>query len=134
MLTDKLKNHFLSMYFIALSDHSFSKTEMDMILKIGEEKGISKNDFEKIIATPQSIPYKIPENTIEKIEFLFDFARIIWADGIVEDSERDCLIEFCKKFDFEESAVELTQWLLEIAQEPLTQEELSAQIKILLEE
>jgi len=133
MLTEELKSHFLNMYLIAMSDNEFDEKEMQTILKIGEDKGITKEEFEKIIINPTKIEFKIPDDTIKKIEYLFDFAKIIWADGKVDDNERISLQNFCEKFDFDkETASELTEWLLQIAKNDITHEQLHTEIDKLL--
>jgi len=133
MLTEELKRHFLNMYLIAMSDNEFDEKEMETILKIVEDKGISKQEFEKIIIDPTSVSFKIPDDTIKKIEYLFDFAKIIWADGKIEDNERATLLNFCQKFDFDEdTASELTEWLLQIAKNELTHDQLHSEIDKLL--
>ena len=121
------------MYLIAMSDNEFDEKEMQTILKIGEDKGITKEEFEKIIINPTKIEFKIPDDTIKKIEYLFDFAKIIWADGKVDDNERISLQNFCEKFDFDkETASELTEWLLQIAKNDITHEQLHTEIDKLL--
>ena len=133
MLTEELKSHFLNMYLVALSDNEFDEAEMRAIIKIGEDKGISKEEFHKIIIDPTVVPFKIPEDTIKKIEYLFDFAKIIWADGKVDKNERRTLQEFCCKFGFEkEVADELTEWLLEIAKDDISHIDLKVKIDELI--
>ncbi|WP_158838324.1 hypothetical protein [Polaribacter sp. L3A8] len=58
MINTDLKGHFLNLYMIALSDNNFDEKELETILKIGEEKGISKEEFEKIIINPILAPNK----------------------------------------------------------------------------
>jgi len=133
MLTEKLKSHFLNMYLIALSDSDFVEDEMKEILKIGADKGITEEEFHQIIMNPINVSFQIPNDTIEKIEYLFDFAKIIWADGKVDEYEKRSLFNFCKKFDFDEDvAKELTEWLLKIAEEDITHEQLHIEIDKLL--
>ena len=133
MLTEELKSHFLNMYLIAMSDNEFDEKEMQTILKIGEDKGITKEEFEQIIINPTKVEFKIPDDTIKKIEYLFDFAKIIWADEKVDDNERISLQNFCEKFDFDkETAIELTEWLLQIAKDDITHEQLHTEIDKLL--
>jgi len=133
MLTKELKSHFLNMYLIAMSDNDFDEKEMQTILKIGEDKGITKEEFEKIIINPVEVEFKIPDDIIKRIEYLFDFAKIVWADGKVDDNERLALINFCEKFSFDkETALELTEWLLQIAKNDITYEQLYTEIDNLL--
>ena len=133
MLTEELKSHFLNMYLIAMSDNEFDEKEMQTILKIGEDKGITKEEFEQIIINTTEVEFKIPDDTIKKIEYLFDFAKIIWADGKVDKNERTSLQNFCEKFDFDkETALELTEWLLQIAKNDITHIQLHTEIDNLL--
>jgi len=133
MIAKELKSHFLNMYLIALSDYEFDKKEVDEILKIGEKHGVSKSEFEKIILNPAEINFEIPQNLKKKIEYLYDYARIIWADGIIQDDETKSLYNFCLKFGFEnEIAIELTDWLIIQAKKDLSHIELSDEIDKLI--
>jgi len=133
MVTKELKSHFLNMYLIALSDYDFDKTELNEIFKIGERYGVNKNEFEKIILNPTEINFKIPNNINKRIEYLYDYARIIWADRIIKPEEEKSLLNFCFKFGFEnEIAKELTEWLLIQAKKDLSHDELQIEINNLL--
>jgi len=132
-LTDELKSHFLNMYLIAMSDSDFDENEMNTIIEIGISKGISQQEFEKFIINPANISFKIPENVTQKLEYLFDFAKIIWADGKIDKNERIALNEFCQKFGFDtEASGELTEWLLEIANKDISHTQLHQEIEKLL--
>jgi len=132
-LTDELKSHFLNMYLIAMSDSDFDENEMKTIIEIGISKGITQQEFEKFIINPANITFKIPKHITQKMEYLHDFARIIWADGKVDKNERITLNEFCLKFGFDtEASVELTEWLLEIAKKNLSHDQLHHEIDKLL--
>lgn len=133
MISVELKTHLLNMYLIAMSDSEFAESEMLTILDIIEKKGISKEEFEKIIINPTNIPFAVPEDTVMKIEYLFDFARIIWADGVIDKNEKIALKGYCVKFGFEdEAASELTEWLLKLSKNNLSKEQLHSEITKLL--
>ena len=133
MISVDLKNHLLNMYLIAMSDSEFAESEMLMILDIIEKKGISKEEFERIIINPTNIPFAVPEDTVMKIEYLFDFARIIWADGIIVENEKIALTNYCVKFGFEgEAAEQLAEWLLELSKNSLSKDQLHEEITKLL--
>jgi hypothetical protein len=133
MIAKELKSHFLNMYLIALSDYDFDKKEIDEILKIGEKHGVSESEFEKIILNPEEINFEIPQNLKKKIEYLYDYARIIWADGVIQDNETKSLYNFCLKFGFEnEIATELTDWLIIQAKKDLSHIEFSDEIDKLI--
>lgn len=133
MISEELKTHLLNMYLIAMSDSEFAESEMITILDIIQKKGISKEEFEKIIINPTNIPFTVPEDVVLKIEYLFDFAKIIWADGVIDKNERIALIDYCVKFGFEqEAAVELAEWLLELSKNEISKEELYTEISNLI--
>ena len=130
MIDKKLKGHFLNLYMLALSDNNFDEKELEIILQIGEEKGISRNDFEEIIINPTSVEIKYPNGFIEKIRLLYDFTRVIWADNKVEKDEKDAFLKFCNKFGFEEQeSEELFEWLLDLAKKGITMSQLDNEIK-----
>ena len=82
---------------------------------------------------PVDTYFRVPTDTDRKIEYLYDFARIIWADGKVDDEERRVLKKYCVIFGFEvDSASELSDWLLENAKENISHKELITKIKNLL--
>jgi len=128
-----LKGHFLNLYMIALSDNNFDEKELEVILKIGEEKGISAKEFEEIILNPTSIKIKVPEDFESKLRLLFDFARVIWSDGKIEEDERLAFLKFSDKFGFkDEEGVELFNWLIELAKNNCTTDGLEIEINKLL--
>jgi len=115
-INDDLKSHFLNLYSIALSDCQIDTTELDMLFKFGEERGVSKEDIEKLILNPNKVNFVIPEDTLKKVEYLYDFARIIWADKKVDPFEETTLIKFCIKFGFDENnAKNIADFLIEEA-------------------
>jgi DnaJ-domain-containing protein 1 len=129
MINTDLKGHFLNLYMIALSDNNFDEKELETILKIGEEKGISKEEFEKIIINPTSVNIQIPTDFISKINLLYDFARVIWSDGKIEEDEKISFMKYCEKFGFDiEESEELFEWLIGFAKNNLTVQELEKEI------
>jgi len=128
-MNENLKGHFLNLYMIALSDNSFDEKELETILKIGEEKGISQDEFEKIIINPTSINIEVPTEFIDKIKLLYDFARVIWSDGKIEDDEEVSFMKYCNNFGFQkEESQELFDWLIGFAKKNTTSSELEKEI------
>ncbi|MGO2103748.1 MAG: hypothetical protein ACTH3E_11970 [Psychroflexus halocasei] len=130
MIDNKLKGHFLNLYMLALSDNDFDEKELETILQIGEEKGISQSDFEEIIINPTSTEIQYPTGFIDKIRLLYDFTRVIWADNKVENDEKDSFLKFCNKFGFEkQESEELFEWLLDLAKKEISANQLDNEIK-----
>lgn len=130
MFNDEIKGHFLNLYLMALSDNNFDDKELQTILEIGEEKGISRKEFEDIIINPSSIEIQYPEDFIQKIKLLYDFTRVIWADKKIEDDEKTTFLKFCNRFGFQDNeSEELFVWLMDLAKNDVPASQIEQEIK-----
>ena len=116
MINDSLKSHFLNLYSMALTDTHVDTKELELLYSLGVERGISTQDLQELLLNPQSVTLQIPEPVEEKVEYLYDFARMAAADGKIDEYERIALVKFCRKFGFEEDNLEsITDFLLDEA-------------------
>lgn len=104
-MTDNLQSHFLNLYAMALSDTQIDTVELEALYKIGQEKGIEKAEIDQVLLNPDKVKFTFPDNLNEKITYLYDFAKIILADGVVDKNERSTLELFCNRFGFEEENI-----------------------------
>lgn len=124
-LTNELKSHFLNLYHLALSNSEIDVLELEMLYRIGEEHGVSPTQIQEIVLRPDMVRFSFPETDIEKVKCLYDFARIVWADGIVHLEQRSLFYKFCSKFGFEEDNIPMiVQFLLDEAEKGTSTEEL----------
>ena len=124
-LETTLKGHFLNLYHMALSDAEVDTTELEMLYKIGEEKGVSRIEIDEVVIRPDTIKFSPPESVLEKIESLYDFARIAWADGKIDENEERVLTMFCTKFGFEkENVPTIVKFLLDEAQKETSKQDI----------
>ena len=120
----QLKSHFLRLYQIALSDENFNHLEMQLLYKFAEDRNISALELDKIL-TGSIGEITIPETLEERIEYLYDFALMIWADQKITEDESNTLKKYCRKFEFLDENVEaLSNYLLESAQQNKPTEEI----------
>lgn len=113
-IESSLKSHFLNLYSIALSNFEIDINELEMLYKLGEERGINPEEINKIILSAND--FVIPTIISEKIIYLYDFARMIWADNKVDEFERNALVKFIKVFGFvEENAADIANFLIDEA-------------------
>lgn len=125
----ELKAQFLRLYQIAVSDGEFDPIEWKMLYQFGEERNIPKEELDKILLTTTG-KLVTPESTEEKIEYLYDFARMAWADGEVTEDERTIIQKFAVSFGFlEENVVELTEYLLEAAKDKKAKTDIINELK-----
>ena len=129
MITLELKSHFLRLYQMALSDDRFDVLELQMLYHFADERGIPKEELDKLFLNPVNTDLIVPENLTTKIEYLYDLTRIIWADEKVTDDELNMLRKYCRKFDFiEENINDLSDYLIDCVQKNIQKEEIISQL------
>ncbi|CAM4039497.1 hypothetical protein FLSI110296_10530 [Flavobacterium sinopsychrotolerans] len=128
-MTIQLKSHFLRLYQMALTDDQFDVLELQMLYHFADERGIPKEELDKLFLNPINTELSIPENLDTRIEYLYDFARIIWADEKVTDDELNMLKKYCRKFNFlDENINELTGYLIDCVKKGISKEEIINQL------
>lgn len=125
-MTSELHTHFLNLYSMALADSKFDEKEIAILYRLGEEKGIPRETIDAMLLSPPlSEQLDLPNTLGEKIEYLYDYAKMILADGLVHDDEINTLEKFCIKFQFEEENVPaIAQLLIEAARNDISKNEL----------
>ena len=128
-MTLELKSHFLRLYQMALSDDQFDVLELQMLYHFADERGIPKEELDKLFLNPINTELSIPENLNTRIEYLYDFAKIIWADEKITDDELNMLKKYCRKFNFlDENINELTSYLIDCVMKGISKEEIIKQL------
>ena len=129
MITLELKSHFLRLYQMALSDDQFNVLELQMLYHFADERGIPKEELDKLFLNPVNVEFTVPEALNTKIEYLYDRTRIIWADEKITDDELNMLRKYCRKFDFvEENINDLSDYLINCVQKNIGKEEIISQL------
>jgi hypothetical protein len=129
MITLELKSHFLRLYQMALSDDQFDVLELQMLYHFADERGIPKEELDKLFLNPVNTELIVPESLNTKIEYLYDLTRIIWADEKITDDELNMLRKYCRKFDFvEENINDLSDYLIDCVQKNIGKEEIISQL------
>lgn len=100
-----LKTHFLNLYSMALADSSFTESELATFYQTADRHNISKAEVDQIILNPATVHFTVPGTIDEKIEYLYDYAKMIVSDGVIEDSEVAAFEKFCRKFEFQEENI-----------------------------
>jgi hypothetical protein len=125
-----LQSHFLNLYSMALSDLQIDTAELEIIYNIGQKKGVEKNAIDEVILNPDKVIFTPPNSLEEKILYLYDFAKIIISDGIINENEKNTLKIFCLKFEFEdENVATIVEFLIESAKNYTQNEEIIKMIK-----
>jgi hypothetical protein len=129
VLTTQLKSHFLRLYQMALTDDNFNALELQMLYHFADERGVPKEELEKLFVNPVSYEPDLPEDLNTRIEYLYDLTRIIWADEKVTDDEMNTLKKYCKKFEFlDENIDDLANYLIDCVQKGIGKQEIINQL------
>lgn len=116
MINESLKSHFLNLYALALTDSHFDEKEIYLLYKLSEDKGLSKADLDNLLQNPGNVQFHFPDTLQERIEYLYDYARMILADNLVEEEELSTLRKFCIRLGFaEDNTASIMDFLLEAA-------------------
>jgi len=128
-MTIELKSHFLRLYQMALSDDKFDVLELQMLYHFADERGIPREELDKLFLNPINSELSIPDELNTRIEYLYDFTQIIWADGKITVDETNMLKKYCKKFNFlDENIDELANYLIDCVQKNIRKEEIISQL------
>lgn len=120
----ELKSHFLRLYQMAFTDDNFDVLELQMLYRFAEERGVGQEQLNEVLLNP-SQDSTIPEELEDKIEYLYDLALMIWADGVATEDEVNTLRKYCLKFGFlEENVEDICDFLLENAKQNVSKKQL----------
>jgi len=129
-MNEKDKKMFLGLYQMVLADTEVHPKELELLFQIGKEKGVSEEEIQQALFTPNKFASLDNLNDDERIEYLYNLSKMAWADGILEDRERETLQSASKRLGFaEENVVEISEFLLEQAKEKKSFEEVLQIIK-----
>ncbi|MEJ6776792.1 MAG: hypothetical protein QNK85_05665 [Crocinitomicaceae bacterium] len=104
-ITAEIKGHFLRLYAMAFTDSNFHSAELDMLYKFAEDRGVSREDLHAVLTSPLT-ETSIPEDLKIRIDYLYDFACMAWADGQIVEDEENTLRKYCKLFEIEDEAID----------------------------
>ncbi|MFV5686444.1 hypothetical protein ACM55I_13475 [Flavobacterium sp. GB2R13] len=128
-MTIQLKSHFLRLYQMALTDDNFDILELQMLYHFAEERGIPKEELDKLFLNPVNHESNIPEDLNTRIEYLYDLTHIMWADEKITDDELNTLKKYCKKFEFlDENIDELANYLIDCIQKGINKQTIINQL------
>jgi uncharacterized tellurite resistance protein B-like protein len=130
-MNEKDKKMFLNLYQMVLADGEVHPKELEMLYQIGREQGnISEEEIHQAIFSPNRFASMEDLHNDEKIEYMYNLARIAWADGILDDTEIETLQKTSIRLGFaDENAVEISEFLLGQAKEKKSFQEVLQTIK-----
>lgn len=114
------KTKIRSLVATAYIDGFFDSRELYIINQRAKELGLDGEEILEIIRNPNSEEFIFPVTEKEKLEFMFDLMRIIYADEIIEESEKKVFYIYLTKLDFKK---DIQDNLFEIIKESVMNQE-----------
>lgn len=98
---DRNRGHFASIVRVALADGAISDQERKFLDQLADQLEISEEDYLKILENPEKYPVNPPYLQINRIERLYDLARMVYADHILGPRQKEILKKFAVALGFQ---------------------------------
>ena len=117
-ISDYLKSQFLALYCMVVADGVVDIKELETLYRIGEEQyGLSQQDINSAVLN-NGTSFIVPENMEAKIKFLYNLATIAWADGKLEESEKELMHKYILRMGFlEENSEKISKFIFGCVQQ-----------------
>lgn len=94
------KGHFSAIVRVALSDGAITPEEQHFLDKLAIKLEISQAEYEEILENPLKYPVNPPLMHTHRLERLYDLARMVYADDVLGEKQRDLLTRFALALGF----------------------------------
>ena len=94
------KGHFSAIVRIAVADRNISAEEKLFLDKLSVNFEISKEEYEEILENPMKYPINPPYLYTQRLERLYDLSRMVLADHILGQKQKDLLIKLALALGF----------------------------------
>lgn len=106
------KNYMRNLIVLAASDGQMDPGEMNLIYGIGRARGLKDWQLDKLMKEDlQTHELFIPEPLTGRMNLLYDFMQLIYADGIVNNEELEFIKHIIAKFNLRQ---ELADHLIDL--------------------
>lgn len=87
---------------MVIADGLISPKELEFIYQLGKDVyHLSEDEINKYIVSAD-VSFVIPETVEDKVRVLYQLAMVAWADGDIDNHERDLLKRYVVRYRFEE--------------------------------
>lgn len=109
----QLRAEFLCLYRMALADGVVDARELETLYRIGTEQyGVGQAEIIDCVKNAGNADL-VMQDSESRIRLLYNMARIAWADGSVDPTERMLLEKYVSKLGFDDNnRVEIANFLL----------------------
>ncbi len=124
------KDHFASIVRMAMNDEIITKGEQKFLDRLANRLNISEDDYKKLLKDYNSRPINAPNSYDQRLDRLYDLARMVWADKIRQKNQVKLLRRFCVALGFHAvNAKYITKKALELVRQEVDLDEFKYGIK-----
>jgi len=99
------KDHFSAIVRVAVADGLLSSEEKLFLDKLAHNLEISKEEYDEILEDPLKYPINPPYLYTQRLERLYDLSRMVFADHVLGQRQKNILIKFAVALGFTPSNV-----------------------------
>ena len=99
------KGHFSAIVRVAVADGLLSSEEKLFLDKLAHYLEISKEEYDEILEDPLKYPINPPYLYTQRLERLYDLSRMVFADHVLGQRQKNILIKFAVALGFTPSNV-----------------------------
>lgn len=97
---------FLALYSMVLADGEITWEELSALYRIGKEcYGLTDEKISNTVKEAGT-SYALPTTLNEKVKLLYHLSEIAWADGKIDQQEKNLLAGYARRMDFEEKNID----------------------------
>jgi uncharacterized tellurite resistance protein B-like protein len=94
------KGHFSAIVRVAIADGAMSKEEKEFLDKLARRLEITPSEYEEILENPLKYPINPPTMHIQRLERLYDLSRMVYADHVLGQKQKDIMLKFALALGF----------------------------------
>ena len=94
------KGHFSAIVRVAIADGDLSPEEKAFLDKLKSRLEISDEEYEEILENPTKYPINPPYLYSQRVERLYDLSRMVYADHVLGQKQKDILTKFALALGF----------------------------------
>ncbi|NOR29205.1 MAG: TerB family tellurite resistance protein [Lutibacter sp.] len=92
--------HFASIVRLALADNVITEGEEKLLKRVAKRFHILEDKYNEIIDNANSYSLSTPHDYNERIEYLYDLTKMVYADGNASEEEASVLRKICVGLGF----------------------------------
>jgi uncharacterized tellurite resistance protein B-like protein len=94
------KGHFSAIVRVATADGDMSSEEKTFLDQLANKLEISKEEYEEILENPLKYPINPPYLYTQRLERLYDLSRMVFADHVLGQLQKNILQKFALALGF----------------------------------